>query len=141
LEAGRTPLVLTERKEHAVMLGELFAKFCKNVVVMLGGQSTKQRKLIKDQLDAIPESEERLIIATGRYIGEGFDDSRLDTLFLTMPISWHGTLAQYAGRLNRLHHNKKEVIIYDYVDPLLPMLSKMADKRMKGYRALGYSLG
>jgi superfamily II DNA or RNA helicase len=141
LEVGRSPLLLTERKEHATMLGDLFAKFCKHVVVMLGGQSTKQRKLLKDQLDAIPENEERLIIATGRYIGEGFDDSRLDTLFLTMPISWHGTLAQYAGRLNRLHHSKKEVIIYDYVDPLLPMLSKMADKRMKGYRALGYSLG
>jgi superfamily II DNA or RNA helicase len=133
--------LLTERKEHASQLGTLFAKFCKHVVIMVGGQSAKQRGLVKNQLDSIPEGEERLIIATGRYIGEGFDDSRLDTLFLTMPISWHGTLAQYAGRLNRLHHSKKEVIIYDYVDPLLPMLSKMADKRMKGYRTLGYSLG
>lgn len=141
LEAGRTPLLLTERKEHVIMLGDLFAKFCKYVVVMVGGQNTKQRQLIKNQLDAIPEDEERLIIATGHYIGEGFDDSRLDSLFLTMPISWHGTLAQYAGRLNRLHHNKKEVIVYDYVDSLTPMLSKMADKRMKGYKALGYSLG
>ena len=121
-------------------LAERFSKFCKNVVVMVGGQSVKQRELIKTQLETIPEEEERLLIATGRYIGEGFDDSRLDTLFLTMPISWHGALAQYAGRLHRLHHSKREVIIYDYIDSSHPMLSKMADKRMKGYGKLGYSL-
>ncbi len=141
LEGGRSPLLLTERKDHAMALAERFSKFCKNVVMMVGGQSAKQRELVKAQLEAIPEEEERLLIATGRYIGEGFDDSRLDTLFLTMPISWHGTLAQYAGRLHRLHHSKKEVIIYDYVDSSNPMFSKMADKRMKGYGKLGYSLG
>lgn len=141
LETGRTPLLLTERKEHALRLGELFSGLCEHVIVMRGGQNTKQRRLIKDQLGSIAENERRLIIATGRYIGEGFDDPRLDTLFLTMPISWQGTLAQYAGRLNRLHPSKKEVVIYDYVDHLLPLFSKMADKRMKGYRALGYSLG
>jgi len=140
LEAGRSPLLLTERKDHAVALAERFSKFCKNVVIMVGGQATKQRDLVKKQLDSIPEGEERLIIATGRYIGEGFDDSRLDTLFLTMPISWQGTLAQYAGRLHRLYHSKKEVIIYDYVDHFMPMLSKMAEKRMKGYEKLGYSM-
>ena len=73
-------------------------------------------------------------------IGEGFDDARVDTLFLAMPISWHGTLAQYAGRLHRLHHAKKQVIIYDYVDAAIPMLSKMAEKRVKGYERLGYAL-
>lgn len=140
LQEGRSPLLLTERKDHAAGLGEQFSKFCKNVVVMVGGQNTKQRDSVKLQLDSIPESEERLIIATGRYIGEGFDDSRLDSLFLTMPISWEGTLAQYAGRLHRLHHSKKEVVIYDYVDHLIPMLSKMAEKRMKGYGKLGYSM-
>lgn len=106
---------------------------------MVGGQNTKQRNLVKQQLNFISETEERLIIATGRYIGEGFDDSRLDTLFLTMPISWQGTLAQYAGRLHRLHHRKKEVVIYDYVDHIVPMLHRMAEKRMKGYKKLGYS--
>ena len=74
-------------------------------------------------LSAIPESEERLLIATGRYLGEGFDDARLDTLFLTMPISWRGTLAQYAGRLHRLHAAKREVVVFDYVDANEPLLA------------------
>jgi superfamily II DNA or RNA helicase len=141
LESKRTPLILTERKDHAAMLAERLSKFCKNVIVMVGGQSAKPREQVKQQLLTIPESEERLLIATGRYIGEGFDDARLDTLFLAMPISWHGTLAQYAGRLHRTHHAKKEVVIYDYVDGAVPMLAKMADKRMKGYERLGYQLG
>ena len=109
-------------------------------MVLVGGQAAKKRAEIAKQLASIPDDEERLIIATGRYIGEGFDDARLDTLFLAMPISWHGTLAQYAGRLHRLHHAKKQVIIYDYVDTSIPMLAKMADKRMKGYERLGYAL-
>lgn len=141
LQDGRSPLLLTERRDHATELAERFSKFCKHVVAMVGGQSEKQRDLVKAQLDSIPEEEERLLIATGHYIGEGFDDSRLDTLFLTMPISWHGTLAQYAGRLHRLHHSKKEVIIYDYVDVLIPMLARMADKRRNGYGKWGYSVG
>ena len=91
-------------------------------------------------LSAIPESEERLLIATGRYLGEGFDDARLDTLFLTMPISWRGTLAQYAGRLHRLYATKKEVIVFDYVDANEPLLAKIAGKREAGYRALGYQV-
>lgn len=139
LEEKRTPLLLTERRDHAIQFAEKFAKYCKHVILMIGGQSAKQRAFTKNHFDLIPKTEERLIIATGRYIGEGFDDSRLDTLFLTMPISWHGTLAQYAGRLHRLHQSKKEVIIYDYVDQSIPMLSKMAEKRKKGYEKLGYS--
>ena len=86
----------------------------------------------------IPDEEERVLVATGRYLGEGFDDARLDTLFLTMPISWRGTLAQYAGRLHRLHSAKRKVIIYDYVDGNEPVLAKMAAKREAGYRSLGY---
>jgi superfamily II DNA or RNA helicase len=91
-------------------------------------------------LAAVAEGEERVIVATGRYLGEGFDDARLDTLFLTMPISWRGTLAQYAGRLHRLHAAKREVVIYDYVDKGDPMLAKMAAKRRAGYAALGYTM-
>jgi superfamily II DNA or RNA helicase len=120
------------------MLAEQFSKFCKDIVVMVGGQKAKERDKVKEQLTSIQEHEERLLIATGRYIGEGFDDPRLDTLFLTMPVSWHGTLAQYAGRLHRLHHAKKEVIIYDYIDQAVPMLARMAEKRKKGYERLGY---
>lgn len=79
-----------------------------------------------------------LLLLPDATSGEGFDDKRLDTLFLTMPISWHGTLAQYAGRLHRNHANKKEVIVYDYIDRQVPMLAKMAEKRMKGYAKIGY---
>ena len=79
-----------------------------------------------------PDSEERLVLATGRYLGEGFDDASLDTLFLTMPISWKGTLAQYVGRLHREHHAKREVVVYDYVDSGVPLLARMALKRQVG---------
>ena len=88
----------------------------------------------------MPDGEERVIVATGRYLGEGFDDARLDTLFLTMPISWRGTLAQYAGRSHRLHAAKREIIIFDYVDGHEPMFAKMATRREAGYRALGYEV-
>jgi superfamily II DNA or RNA helicase len=81
------------------------------------------------------------VIATGRYIGEGFDDARLDTLFLAMPVSWKGTLVQYTGRLHRLHPGKTEVRIYDYVDREVPMLTRMFDKRLRGYRGIGYARG
>ena len=92
----------------------------------------------REALEAIPDSEERVLIATGRYLGEGFDDARLDTLFLTMPISWRGTLSQYAGRLHRQHTSKRDVVIYDYVDENEPVLMKMARRREAGYRSLGY---
>jgi len=81
-----------------------------------------------------------VLLATGSYIGEGFDDSRLDTLFLTTPISWRGTLQQYVGRLHRMHEGKKVVRVFDYVDAHVPMLARMYEKRLKGYRALGYEL-
>jgi superfamily II DNA or RNA helicase len=140
LIGNRTPLILTERKEHAIQLAERLKEICPHVIIMHGGLSDKVRKQTMQQLADIPETEPRIIVATGRYIGEGFDDPRLDTLFLAMPISWHGTLAQYAGRLHRLHHAKKEVIIYDYVDRQVPMLARMAEKRMKGYTRLGYAI-
>jgi len=109
-----------------------------NVFVLRGGMGKKQRRTIAEAIAAVPESEPRVILATGSYIGEGFDDARLDTLFLAMPISWKGTLTQYVGRLHRDHHSKKDVIVYDYVDAAVPMLARMAAKRQAGYRALGY---
>lgn len=81
-----------------------------------------------------------IVCATGKFIGEGFDDSRLDTLFLTMPISWQGTLAQYVGRLHRLHVGKREVRVYDYIDVNAAMLEKMYHKRLRGYASIGYSV-
>ena len=100
----------------------------------------KQRASLMDQLKSIPENDDRLIIATGRYLGEGFDDARLDTLFLALPIAWRGTVSQYAGRLHRNYDRKSEVIIYDYVDDQVPVLAGMFGKRKKGYKAIGYEV-
>ena len=140
LEARRSPIVLTERKDHLQALAERLSRFAKNVIVLKGGMKAQERKQATEALKAVPDGEERVIVATGRYLGEGFDDARLDTLFLTMPISWRGTLAQYAGRLHRLHAAKREVVIYDYVDKQEPVLAKMAAKREAGYRAIGYEV-
>ncbi len=140
LAEGRSPIVLTERREHVLLLAEQISAFAKNVFVMQGGMGVRQRKQLQDGLQSILDEEERIIVATGRYLGEGFDDARLDTLFLVMPVSWKGILAQYVGRLHRLHHAKTEVRIYDYVDGNVPMLSKMSDKRKTGYKSLGYTM-
>ena len=140
LEAGRSPVVITERKDHLQAIAERLTKFAKNVIVLKGKMGAKQRHQSTTALATLPDNEERVIVATGRYLGEGFDDARLDTLFLTMPISWRGTLAQYAGRLHRLHEAKREVVIYDYVDAAEPQLVKMASRREAGYRSLGYDV-
>ncbi len=139
LEAKRSPIVLTERKDHLEYLQSRFRPFVRNLVILRGGMSAAERKASEAHL-RIPDDQERLILATGRYIGEGFDDQRLDTLFLTMPISWKGTLAQYVGRLHRQHSGKTDVLVLDYVDEAVPVLARMAAKRRAGYRALGYAL-
>jgi superfamily II DNA or RNA helicase len=139
LEEGRSPLVLTERKDHLEYFAEHLRKVVKHVVVLQGGLTGKQRRDALAQLASIPPDRERLVLATGRYIGEGFDDARLDTLFLAMPISWKGTLVQYTGRLHRVHPGKTEVRIYDYVDVHVPVLRRMFDRRLRGYRAIGYT--
>lgn len=137
---GRSPLILTERAVHVKFFVEKLTGFAKNIIPLKGGMSKKQIQEAHERLKTIPDDEERVIVATGKYIGEGFDDKRLDTLFLTMPISWKGTLQQYAGRLHRNHYAKKEVIIYDYVDNNVPVLEKMFKKRMKGYKGIGYTI-
>jgi superfamily II DNA or RNA helicase len=138
MEEGRSPILLTERKEHLEQLNERLKGFVRHIVVLRGGRSSKERREVQEQLASIPNNEERLLLATGRYIGEGFDDARLDTLFLALPVSWKGTLVQYAGRLHRLHPGKREVRIVDYVDTKVPMLARMFEKRRAGYRSMGY---
>ncbi|UCZ53998.1 DEAD/DEAH box helicase family protein [Bacillus shivajii] len=138
LEEGRSPIILTERIEHIKKLEEKFKDFAKNVIVLTGGLKKKEEQERLQQLKRIPENEERLIIASGKYIGEGFDDARLDTLFLAMPISWKGTLQQYVGRLHRHFVGKSSVKVYDYIDHKQPMIKKMYEKRLKGYAALGF---
>jgi hypothetical protein len=138
VDRKRSPILLTERKEHLMFLAERLSPFVNNLIVLKGGMGQKQRRQIADKIDGIPRNEERLIIATGRYLGEGFDDARLDTLFL--PVSWRGVLAQYAGRLHRLYDLKKEVIIYDYADLEVPMLARMYERRRAGYKRIGYEI-
>jgi superfamily II DNA or RNA helicase len=138
LAKGRSPILLTERKDHLEYLAGELQDSVKHLVVLQGGMGVRQRRKVLEQLATIPDDEERLILATGRYIGEGFDDARLDTLFLALPFSWKGMLVQYAGRLHRLHPGKEEVQVYDYVDSSVPMLVKMHEKRMKGFRAMRY---
>jgi superfamily II DNA or RNA helicase len=131
---GRNPLVLTERREHATLLSELLTNLGFEVVVLRGGMKAKERHAAEEGLKTA-----KIIIATGKYIGEGFDLPRLDTLFLAMPISWKGSLAQYAGRIHRQMSGKDRVTIYDYVDTSLPMLQRMFQRRAKGYDAMGYT--
>jgi superfamily II DNA or RNA helicase len=135
---GRSPILLPERRDHLEYFAQKLSGFIRPLIVLHGGRTTKQRTVEASRLNEIPDDEERLILATGRYVGEGFDDARLDTLFLAMPVSWKGTIVQYAGRLHRAHRRKKDVRIYDYVDGHVPMLHRMFERRLRGYRALGY---
>jgi superfamily II DNA or RNA helicase/very-short-patch-repair endonuclease len=137
---GRSPLILTERNEHVDRFESELAPRVEHVVVLRAGMGKKQQQAINERLASIPRHEGRIILATGKYVGEGFDDPRLDTLFLTLPVSWRGTVAQYAGRLHRLYDGKREVRIYDYADLNVPMLARMFDRRCRGYEAIGYTI-
>ena len=138
LKSGRNPIVLTERREHVVSLAERLSCYCKNVIQLVGTASAKERKETLERLEAIPAAESVVIVATGKYVGEGFDYPRLDTLFLALPIAWKGKVAQYAGRLHRNYEGKTEVQVYDYVDIHIPVLERMYQKRVKSYSAIGY---
>ena len=138
LSEGRTPIILTERREHIEALSILLSGECDNTIKLFGTSSQKERRKTLQKLESIPAGEKLVIIATGKYVGEGFDYPRLDTLFLALPISWKGKVAQYTGRLHRNYEGKTEVQVYDYVDIHVPMLEKMYQKRVKGYAAVGY---
>lgn len=141
LKEGRSPILLTERRDHLEYLTARLSPSVRNLVVLRGGMTPKDRRALGATLAAVPDGEERLVLATGRYVGEGFDDARMDTLFLAMPVSWKGTLVQYSGRLHRLHPRKTEVCIFDYVDREVPLLLRMFEKRLRTYRAIGYARG
>lgn len=134
--AERHPLVLTERTEHLEILREELQALGIASITLQGGMGKQQRSAAMEDLS----QNAHVILATGRYVGEGFDCSRLDTLFITMPVSWRGTVAQYVGRLHRLHDGKEVVQVYDYADLNVPMLERMFDKRCAGYEAVGYSI-
>ena len=140
VQEGRSPILLTERKEHAVLLASHLSGKVRNVFLLIGSEKQKDKREKLTALQNVPDDEDVVVVATGKYIGEGFDSPRLDTLLLAMPISWKGTLAQYAGRLHRNYKGKLEVRIYDYVDIHVPTLERMYHKRLKGYAELGYQV-
>lgn len=140
IEKGRSPIVLTERTEHVARLVSILRERCGNVFALSGRLSEKARREVFAAMDALPEAAPRVIVATGRCVGEGFDCPRLDTLFLAQPVSWSGTLAQYVGRLHRLHAGKRAVRVYDYVDVALGVTRKMFARRRSAYAALGYAV-
>jgi superfamily II DNA or RNA helicase/very-short-patch-repair endonuclease len=139
-QAGRFPLVLTERTEHLQRLATQLSAVIPHVITLQGGMGRKQIRAAMASLAQLPDGQGRALLATGRYIGEGFDEPRLDTLFITLPVSWRGTIAQYVGRLHRLHSDKREVQVYDYADLDVPMLARMFERRCAGYEAVGYTL-
>lgn len=140
VEAGRTPIILTSRTAHVTILAEKLRGKVKNVVTLIGTGSTKEKRGTLQHLHEISSEEPLAIVATGKYVGEGFDYPRLDTLFLALPISWKGLVAQYAGRLHRENEGKKDVRIYDYIDIHEPVCDNMYRKRLKGYAFIGYKI-
>jgi len=138
---GRDCLVLSDRLEHLDILRDFLKEHVPSLFVLKGGLGKKQVKAIMEAIHGTPSHEHRIILATGKYLGEGFDLPSLDTLFLVFPFSWRGSLIQYTGRLNRTSHGKKEIQVYDYVDEKEPILSGMYRKRLKGYKALGFVVG
>ena len=140
VEAGRTPIILTNRTAHVTMLAEKLRDKVKNVVTLTGTGNAKEKLETLQHLYEISREEPLAIVATGKYVGEGFDYPRLDTLFLALPISWKGLVAQYAGRLHRENEGKKDVRIYDYIDIHEPVCDNMYRKRLKGYASIGYKI-
>ena len=140
LKEGRSPIILTSRTSHVATLAELLKPHCRNVITLIGSESTKDKRQKMEHLQSIPSSEQLVIVATGKYVGEGFDYARLDTLFLVSPVAWKGIVAQYAGRLHREYEGKQDVQIYDYIDIRVPVCESMYRKRLKGYASIGYRI-
>lgn len=140
LNDGRSPIILTSLTSHVELLSTMLVGCYKNVITLVGSESVKEKRLKMDRLQTISKEEALVIIATGKYVGEGFDCPRLDTLFLALPVSWKGIVAQYAGRLHRNYPGKKIVQVYDYIDIHVPMCDVMYKRRLKGYASVGYKI-
>lgn len=138
--AGRTPIILTSRTSHVRLLADMLQPHIPNVIQLTGEGTIRDKRDTLQRLHGIPQDASLVIVATGKYVGEGFDYPRLDTLFLALPISWKGLVAQYAGRLHREREGKTDVRVYDYVDIHEPICENMYRKRLKGYAAIGYSV-
>ena len=139
LDAGRTPIILTKRKDHISILADMLAPYCRNVVQLIGTASAKEKRQAMDRLKSIPDSEPLIVIATGKYVGEGFNYPRLDTLFIALPVAYPNIVQQYTGRLHRDYEGKTEVRVYDYIDIHVPVIANMYGKRLKCYAPIGYA--
>ena len=140
LAEGRTPIILTARTAHVDILTEQCRKICPNVIRLVGNDSAKAKREVMSRLNDILANEPLIVVATGKYVGEGFDLPRLDTLMLALPVSWKGLIAQYTGRLHRNYPGKNETRIYDYIDLRVSVCDSMYRKRLQGYKAVGYSI-
>lgn len=140
IDNDRTPVVLTRYKEHASLLTERLQAYADKFFLLFGDKSKKELQEIREQMEEVSPNETMILVATGQMIGEGFDYPRLDTLIMATPVSWKGIVEQYAGRLNRDHAGKKDVIIYDYVDSHIDKFDKMYGKRLKAYKQIGYQI-
>lgn len=139
LQSGRTPIIISERMTHIRLLAEMLTDAADHVIMLSGQGTAKAKRKLLERVHTVPQTESMIILATGKYAGEGFDEPRLDTLFLAMPISWSGTLSQYVGRLHRDYKGKSSVTIYDYADIHVRMLENMYKKRLRGYAKRGYA--
>ncbi|MBR5394322.1 MAG: DEAD/DEAH box helicase family protein [Bacteroidaceae bacterium] len=140
LKEGRSLIILTSRTSHVATLADLLQPHCPNVITLVGSESTKEKRQKMEQLQSIPPSEPLVIVATGKYVGEGFDYARLDTLFLASPIAGKNMVNQYTGRLHREFESKQDVQVYDYIDMRVPVCESMYRKRLKGYASIGYRI-
>jgi DNA primase small subunit len=140
LTEGRTPIILTARTAHVDLFAEECRQICPNVFRLVGNDSAKTKREVMEQLSLVPADEPLVVVATGKYVGEGFDLPRLDTLMLALPVSWKGLIAQYTGRLHRNYSGKSETRIYDYIDLRVPICDSMYRKRLHGYKSVGYSI-
>lgn len=139
LREGRSPLVLSHLTDHVETLAAMLRPYCSHVIVLTGSKSASERREAERELEGIRSGEPMVILSTDRYMGEGFDCPRLDTLFMTLPISWKENVKQCVGRLHRDFEGKREVRVYDYIDIHIPLCDVMYRRRMRGYRSVGYA--
>ena len=140
VKRGRTPMVMTKYREHAEVLYSQLQGAADHVFLLQGGKGLKARTELREKMAAVSRDESMIIVATGQYIGEGFNYPRLDTMLLAMPISFEGNVEQYAGRLNRDYEGKKDVIIFDYIDLHIPKLERMYHRRLRTYKKIGFEV-
>jgi len=140
VKSGRTPVILSRYKDHSERLYERVKIYADHVFLLTGNNSKREHRQILSEMQKVSADESMILVATGSLIGEGFDYPRLDTLIMATPVSFKGVVEQYAGRLNRDYAEKKNVIVYDYVDSHIPMFDNMHAKRLKAYKQIGYAV-